>query len=116
MVRFFCRLDSFRYLKLDRQSGSVIIVPLKKSSNRVITRKSTPGIQVGDLDIDKLEKLIIKIAVFSLLYTFPAALHIGAQFYESWWRSEATKKVIYLSFNTFFAVRSLYFLSSLVLN
>ena len=51
---------------------------------------------MGDLDLDKLEKLIIKIAVFSLLYTFPAALHIGAQFYESWWRSEATKQVSFL--------------------
>ena len=40
-----------------------------------------------------MEKLIIKIAVFSLLYTFPAALHIGAQFYESWWRDAASKKV-----------------------
>ena len=64
-----------------------------------------------DIDIDKLEKLIIRIAIFSVLYTFPgkpfktptqkcaltlysAALLIGSQFYESWWREEALKKSI----------------------
>merc|ERR1712008_3231 len=46
---------------------------------------------IPSIDIDKLEKLIIKIAIFSVLYTFPAALLIGAQFYESWWREEALK-------------------------
>jgi hypothetical protein len=49
--------------------------------------------EVGNFDLDKLEKLIIKIAVFSLLYTFPAALHIGAQFYGSWWQTEAVSQV-----------------------
>ena len=67
-----------------------------------------------DIDIDKFEKLIIRIAIFSVLYTFPgnpihynpnpkmcqastlysAALLIGSQFYESWWREEALKKSI----------------------
>ena len=29
------------------------------------------GPDVHDIDIDKLEKLIIRIAIFSVLYTFP---------------------------------------------
>ena len=53
--------------------------------------RKSGGPDIPSIDIDKLEKLIIKIAIFSVLYTFPAALLIGAQFYESWWREEALK-------------------------
>ena len=51
--------------------------------------RKSGGPDIPSIDIDKLEKLIIKIAIFSVLYTFPAALLIGAQFYESWWREQA---------------------------
>ena len=33
--------------------------------------RKSGGPDIHDIDIDKLEKLIIKIAIFSVLYTFP---------------------------------------------
>ena len=36
--------------------------------------RKSGGPDIHDIDIDKLEKLIIKIAIFSVLYTFPGKL------------------------------------------
>ena len=36
--------------------------------------QSAGGPDVHDIDIDKLEKLIIRIAIFSVLYTFPGKI------------------------------------------
>ena len=36
--------------------------------------RKSGGPDIHDIDIDKLEKLIIKIAIFSVLYTFPGKI------------------------------------------
>ncbi|XP_014661666.1 PREDICTED: frizzled-5-like [Priapulus caudatus] len=47
--------------------------------------------QQGRAKTDKLEKLMVRIGVFSVLYTVPATIVIGCYFYEQYYRAEWEK-------------------------
>lgn len=49
--------------------------------------------QQGRTKTDKLEKLMIRIGVFSVLYTVPASIVIGCYFYEQHFREEWEKTI-----------------------